>query len=62
MLRELEAARSESTSPLPMDSGLNPTLEEEVYQTPIVIPPHDVEMTDSMDPILYLLSSMRSIT
>ena len=59
VLHELALAHSESTSPLPTDSCPTTTSEHEVSQTPDVIPPPDVEMTDSTAPILYLLSSMR---
>jgi len=61
VLRELEFARSDSTSPLPADFGPTPTPKHEVSQPPIVIPFPDVEMTDSIGTILYLLSSMRSM-
>ena len=44
-----------------MDSGPTPTPEQEVSQTPIVIPPPIVEMMDNTTTILYMFSSMRSM-
>lgn len=46
---------------LPVDYGPTSTPKHEVSTTPIVIPPTDVEMTDSSAPILYLSSFVRSI-
>lgn len=59
--RELDVARSDSTSPPGTSFGLTAFPEHEVSQPAIVIPPPNIEMTDCFTPILYLSSSMGSI-
>lgn len=61
VLCELNVAHSGSTFPLPVVCNPNASRGKEGSQPPIVIPPPDVEMTDSSTPILYLSSSMGSI-
>lgn len=61
VLHELDATRSDSTSPLLVGSTLIVMLEHEVSQPIIVIPPLDFDMMDSFAHILYLSSSMGSI-
>jgi len=61
VLHELEATRSDSTSPLPL--GYGPTImpRQGFSQPTIMISPPDFDMTNSSAPILYLLSSIGSI-
>lgn len=59
-LCEYETTHSGSHTPLPVDFGTISKPEQGDSGPTIVIPPHDVDMTDSTGHILYLLSSLSS--
>ena len=61
MLHELEFAHSDSTSPLPVSLDPTPMPKQEISQPPIMIPPPNVDMKDSISHILYLSSSTGSM-
>lgn len=62
VLCELDVTRSYSTSSLHVGSGPTTFLERRVSKPTILIPPPNVKMMDSSTPILYLSSSMGSIS
>lgn len=58
VLLEIEVARTSSTPRLLMEPSLTLTLDPEVSQPPIMIPPPNVEITDNTTLILYLSTFM----
>lgn len=60
VIRDYEATRSGTFAPLPVDFGTTSQPKQGNSGRSIVIPPPDVEMMDTIGPILYLSSSLSS--